>query len=131
MRDIELLLEAIQAALPEDAVLYLENSRRYMPSELLEFLDGNPAPHPRQVARGTLWPKPATFHVVALPSTLERLRDVASRHAAPEVCDHLVVYRDDDVLLTAYDAGGGSVFVAKSLGQATIARMRLVLEGTG
>lgn len=129
--DIGLVLEGIRDLLPDDAVLYLEGSRRSMAPELLEFLHANAAPQPRRAARGTLWPGPATFHALATASNLDRIREIESRHGAPEICDHLVVYRDEEVLLTAYDVGDGSVYGAKALGEPTIARMRSILAGHG
>jgi hypothetical protein len=35
------------------------------------------------------------------PPAAEMERD----HAAPEICDQLVIYRDEEVVLTAYEAG--------------------------
>ena len=128
VRDLGLVLEATRA-LPHDAILYLEGSRRSLAPELLEALHANAAPQPIRVARGTLWPRPATFHILLTASNLDRIREIESRHAAPEICDHLVVYRDDEVLLTAYDAGDGAVYVAKALGEPTIKRMRSILAG--
>jgi hypothetical protein len=129
VRDLDTVLEVIQEGLP-DSVLYLEGSRRHMAPELVEFLEANPAPHPMQVAKGTIWPKSAKFHLATSRENLDRLREIDGRHADPEICDHLVVYRDGSVLLTAYDAGDGEVYVSKRLSADVIDRMRRIV-GSG
>ena len=49
-------------------------------------------------------------------------------HAAPEICSHLVVYRDEEVLLTAYGAGYGSVYVSKRLSQGQLEQLRTLFQ---
>ena len=47
--------------------------------------------------------------------------------ASPEVAFHLAVYRGEDVLLWADDAGDGTILVAKSLPPETVERFRSAL----
>ena len=55
------------------------------------------------------------FHLPLSGTNLGDLRELAERHAEPEVCDHLVVYREGEVLLWAHDAGSGDVMVSRKL----------------
>ncbi|HEX6207090.1 MAG TPA: hypothetical protein VF058_01915 [Actinomycetota bacterium] len=125
--DLGSLLECIQQVLPEDAVLYLEGSRRHMAPELREFLEANPVPRPAEIPKGTSWPKSAQYHLETSDPNLNQLRVIESRHLQPEVCDHLIVYRGHEVLMTAYDAGHGDVYVSKSLPAEDIDRMKRIL----
>jgi hypothetical protein len=43
------------------------------------------------------------------------------------VADHLVVYRGEEVLLWAHDAGAGRVRLSRSLAPETVERFRLAL----
>jgi hypothetical protein len=117
------LLAAVDDAMPKDAVLYLEGGS--IAPEIAAFLAARPALEPREVARGTIWPTARTFHVPL--TALPEVRALAERHAAPEVCDHLVVYRGDEWLLWAHDAGYGYVQLARSLPVETVERFRLAL----
>ena len=64
---------------------------------------------------GTIWPQPQTFHLPLTNEVGEALRLLGERFAQPEMCDHLVVYRDEDILLSAYDAGIDIVWVSRAL----------------
>jgi hypothetical protein len=106
------LLRAVDEALPKDgAVLYVEGTS--IDPEVASFLAARPAGDTREVARGTIWPTPQTFHVSL--SALPELRALAEGRVDFEVCDHVVVYRGDELLLWAHDAGDGYVQVARSL----------------
>jgi hypothetical protein len=109
--------------MPDDAVLYLEGTS--ISSAVEEYLQAHRAPVQREVARGTLWPRPDTFHLPL--GDLNGLRALAERHAEPEICDHPAVYRGSQLLLTAYDAGFGEVLLARALPDETARRFRLAL----
>jgi hypothetical protein len=126
--DLYALLRALEEAMPEDAVLYVEGTSTA--SEIEEFLRANAIEPVTQVTRGTVWPRPRSFHIPTRRPLLRSLRELADRHAEPEICAHLVVYRDDQVLLSAYDAGSETVWVRRDLPEETINRLRGVL-GSG
>jgi hypothetical protein len=65
----------------------------------------------REIKANTLWPKPRVFHIPLTGDNLAQFRNRAGNHAEPEAADHLVVYRGEDVLLWAHDAGHGYVSV--------------------
>jgi len=113
VRDLYGLLKAIDLAMPKEATLYVEGTS--IAPEVRDYLGRRQGPAPRRVEPGTLWPKPQVFHLPLEGRKLEELRDLAERHAEPEICDHLVVYLDDRVLLWAHDAGSGHVELARSL----------------
>lgn len=113
--DLYELLRAIDEVLPEDTILYLENTS-FAPA-VRRFLDALP-PEPTvlaQIASGTLYPEPETLHLPLRGSNLTKLRELAEHLAEPEICDHLAVYRNDALLLTAHDAGDGEVEVGPHL----------------
>ncbi|HEX9198148.1 MAG TPA: hypothetical protein VF865_01205, partial [Acidobacteriaceae bacterium] len=72
----------------------------------------------------TLWPKPKVFHIPLTGDNLADFRNLAENHAEPEVADHLVVYRGNDVLLWAHDAGYGYVYVARDLSKSIVEAVR-------
>jgi hypothetical protein len=126
VRDLHALLRGIEEAMPEDAVLYLEGTS--IAREIEEFLRLNAVEPVAHVTSGTAWPKPRSFHLPTTRPVLGGLRERAAGHAAPELCDHLVVYRDDEVLLSAYDAGAETVWVRRDLPEESLARLRELLS---
>ena len=120
--DLYRLLRAIDEAMPKDAVLYLEASA--IAPDVASFLESRPAQDRREIKANTLWPKPKVFHIPLTGDNLAEFRNLAEKHAEPEVADHLVVYRGEDVLLWAHDAGSGYVEVARDLSESIVEALR-------
>jgi hypothetical protein len=124
--DFHILLRGIDEAMPRDAILYLEGDATAPAVE--EFLKAHEAPERREISpnvRGD----PA-FHLPLADDNLGQLRLLAESCASPEVAFHLAVYRGDEILLWAHDAGDGSLYVAGSLADETIERLRTALGPT-
>ena len=124
-RDWSVLFAGLEAALPGDCYLYLEASS--MTPDVRAFVERQAVEPLAHVARGTIWPKPRVFHLLATRETLAELARLSDVHAAPEVCDHLVVYRDARVILAAHDYGFDHVYVSRSLPAEAIDRLRSCL----
>jgi hypothetical protein len=127
VEDFYALLRAIDEVMPRDAVLYLEGTS--IVGEVAAFLDTRQLVDQPAIEANTLWPKPRFFHLPLTGTNLAELRALAEHHAEPEVADHLVVYRDIDVLLWAHDAGAGYVTVSRFLPEETVERFRSSLGG--
>ena len=127
--DFHILLRAIDEAMPEDAILCLEGDATA--PAVAEFLREHEA---EDADRRELMANPGgrvvTFHLPLAGDNLARLRLLAESCAAPEVAFHLAVYRGDEVLLWAHDAGDGSLSLARSLPPETIEQMRSALGDT-
>lgn len=123
--DLYALLRAIDEAMPKDAVLYVEGVT--IAADVASFLESRAAGDKRHIKPNTPWPKPKVFHLPLTGDNLADFRNLAEKHAEPEVADHLVVYRGDDVLMWAHDAGSGYVDVARDLSQSTVAAFRAAL----
>jgi hypothetical protein len=123
--DLYELLRAIDETMPKEATLYVEG--RSIVREIKEFLNSHQAILPYEIECGTTRSKPLAFHMPLAGANLADLRQLAGHHAEPEVCDTIVVYREDEIFLWAHDAGYGYVEVARSLPVKTIERFRFAL----
>jgi hypothetical protein len=123
--DFYALLRAIDEVMPRDAILYVEGTS--IASEVKDFLASRRALATYPIEPGTLYPKPAAYHLPLADPNLTDLRSIAERHAEPEVADHLAVYRGNELLLTAYDSGNGEVYVARSLPTERLQALRSAL----
>jgi hypothetical protein len=125
--DFHLLLRAIDAAMPEDATLYLEGNQ-IAPAVARYLREHDIAPR-REIAsdsaRGV-----GAFHLPLADGALRDLRTIAEDHLRFEVASHLAVYRGDETLLWAHEAGDGIVTLATSLPEETIERFREELGPT-
>ena len=108
--DLYALLRAIDETMPKDATLYIEGNS--IAAEIKSFLSSRDAPEPE------------TFHLPLGGTNLTEFRALAEHHAEPEVADHLAVYRGDELLLTAHDAGDGEARISRALPKRTVQRLR-------
>lgn len=127
VRGLDPLLAAIGDSIPADAVLCVETTAAA--PDVVAFLESRQIADPRAVASNTLWPRPRTFHVPASADTIAGLRQLCKHHADVEVADHLVVYRENEVLLWAHDAGDGRVMLAGRFRENAIERFRRAAAG--
>lgn len=111
---------AIGQLFAADAVLYMEGTS--IAPDIHEFLSKRPAAHTRSIQLGTVWPKPSCHHMNLIPEYLAELTRLAEHYAEPEICDHLVVYSTDEMLLQWYDAWMGPIEVAQSVDRAGLTR---------
>jgi hypothetical protein len=125
--DFHILLRAIDEAMPKDAVLALEGDATA--PAVAAFLREHEAADPRELVANASG-KVVVHHLPLADDNLGRLRVLAEDCASPEVAFHLAIYRGEEVLLWAHDAGDGSLLVAKSLPSETVERFRSALGPT-
>jgi hypothetical protein len=101
-RDAAAFIRALPELLPEGTLLYLEG--RPTSREAAAFLEAHRVAPQAELARGTIWPKPKTFHLPMSQDTIAGLARLFECHASPEICDHFHAYRETQVLLCWYDA---------------------------
>ena len=129
VRRLDTLLEALDAGMPADAVVYVEGTTFAADVHAaLAALPSIPKEQRRTDLRGTLLPVPESFHVPVRGGVLHVLRELEQRHASAEVCTHLAVYRGDEILALAHDAGDAPLFVGRTLAPDAVERMRRVVE---
>jgi hypothetical protein len=97
------LLAGIEHALPRPAVMFIEGTSIAGPPR--ELLDQRAIDPERDDLWGTIWPRSEGFDIPVTDENVRDLVDLAKRHPAEEVCDHVTVYRGDRVLLVAHDVG--------------------------
>jgi hypothetical protein len=74
-----------------------------------------------KIERGTIWPRPKSFHVSISDAVMNGLAKISERHAEPEVADHMVAYHQQGILLEWYDAGLDPIYVSKQIGEESLA----------
>lgn len=128
VRRLDTLLEALEVGMPADGVAYVESvAFTDDVRAALGALPAAPEAQRRADLRGTLWPSPWSFHLPVSSGVLAVLRDLDKRHASPEVCAHLAVYRGQEILALAHDAGDGALLVGRSLPDGALEAMRQVV----
>ncbi|HET8539991.1 MAG TPA: hypothetical protein VFL83_08990 [Anaeromyxobacter sp.] len=128
VRRLDTLLEALEEGMPPDAVVYVEGAA--FASDVraaLAALPSIPEEQRRTDLRGTLLPVPESFHIPVRSGVLGVLRELEQRHASPEVCTHVAVYRGNEILALAHDAADASLLVGR-LARDAVEKMRRVVE---
>jgi hypothetical protein len=99
--DAALFLGGLHLLRLEDATIYLEATYDRAIRQCLERVSVEPR---TKVAVGTLWPRPDVWHVPFSTSNVEDLTRVCLTDTGPRLCDHVLVYQTDGVMLQWYDA---------------------------
>jgi hypothetical protein len=122
---LDVFLEDLRDVAPEGSILVIEGKPTQDVRDFLERVSIKPEV---RIARNTIWPKQDFFHIPATRVNLDEILEFTLNHAEPEVCDHLVLYRDRQVLLWLHDASDGYVYGHPSLGLAQLERVRKRLK---
>jgi hypothetical protein len=128
IRGSERFFLSLHQLLPDPAYLVFEGVS--IASDVRELLQASAVPARRQVAVGTLWPEPSTFHVPSSASFLAALAELAAQHAEPEMCDHFHAYDESRGLLQWYDAFDLPLLVSGSIEEARISSFCAALGAT-
>jgi hypothetical protein len=116
--DIALFIREMGMLFPQGSTIYLEGTA--IVSGIQEYLGSIRAEETTKLEMGTIWPRPKIFHVPLVDEHLQRLAEFTDTHAMAEVCDHLHVYKDDEVLLQGYDIWDKVVYVSGKTGEGPI-----------
>lgn len=128
VRRLDTLLEALEDGMPPDAVVYVEGvGFADDVRAALAALPSIPTDEQRTDLRGTLVPVPMSFHLPLASGVLRILRELEKRHASPEVCTHLAVYRGEEILALAHDATGDALLVGRTVAPDAVERMRSIV----
>jgi hypothetical protein len=95
-------LGALDILAPQGAHLFLEGGSH--PSHLRDYLEAHDQHVTPRPALGTLWPRHKWFILSVERAVLSDLARLTATLPYPEICDHLHVFREDQVLLEGHDA---------------------------
>jgi hypothetical protein len=84
IRTAEEFFSALTEVLPLPVHLCFEGTS--ISSDVRSLLASNAVTTTLQIPRGTIWPKPSVFHVLATEQFIHELAALAGRHAEPERC---------------------------------------------
>jgi len=107
------LFKALVNLMPEDSIFCLETTSSV--EEVMAFLEANKIPPVTKVQLGTLWPKPAVYHIPLNEQTMQQMAELAVSFVMPEICDHIHIYKDGEVLLEWFDAFWQPLYVSRKI----------------
>jgi hypothetical protein len=129
VRTADEFFQAVSLLVPDATHMFLEGS----PDPDVEAaLADAPGGSDYAAPAGTFWSWPRTnkrFSVRASPALFERLSQVASGHAEPEICDHIHFYRDGVALVQWFDAFSDPMLVSKSVPRERVERFAAACGG--
>ncbi len=123
-----------QVSAPGDEIVFIRNLHRLLgegaylvvegtiAEDVKRFLKSCQPPTCPKIELDTIWPRPEVFHLPVSSANLEALADLMSRHALPEVCDHLKAYKGNHEIMAWYDAGWNDpCYVSEEVGEDRLA----------
>ena len=99
--DSTVFFRTLEEIFPDGSILQLEGT----PSpDVKEYLCARLTDDTLKISKGTIWPHPECFRISIMKENMNGLAELSKSHAEPEFCDHLVIYRDNEVLMEWHDA---------------------------
>ena len=118
--DAKLAFETLADLTPDDAFLCLEGGAHS--SEISTFMNDQSIPAAAKIPHGTIWPRRYCFHFPADSAIFSRLSEFASCHALPEICDHLIVYSTQLILVDWYDVFDRDAYVSATIPEDAVSK---------
>lgn len=112
-KDCQTCFRELPKLFPPAATLCIEGTS--IAPDVKSYLDAHRVKQRTKVQLGTAWPRPAVYHVPCDEQTLSGIVELAEKHAEPEMCDHLYVYKDQRVLLTWNDVFSDPLYISKKV----------------
>lgn len=109
---------ALLGLLPADSIFCIETTSKV--EEVQSFLQANKIPHTTKVQLGTIWPKPDVFHLSFNEQNMQQMAQLAESFAMPEICDHIHIYKDEEVLLEWFDAFWQPLYISKQIPESEV-----------
>lgn len=111
-------LRALVDILPDGAILYLEGGSPK--GKLKLFLEEKEIIEQTHTAYRKFWPRPAVFHIQAMPESLLELAAIIENSTNPIRIKHLRVYKDQQILMEGDDYGCKPIFISKQVSEERI-----------
>jgi hypothetical protein len=92
--------QALELLVKDNATIYLECSNGH---DVLKNLTEYEIDPKYDIYPGTTWPRSNKLHLPLNEEVIKKLTEISKTHATPEYADHLVIYKDDEVIIEAYD----------------------------
>ena len=109
---------ALVELVPAYSIFCLETTNPV--EEVTAFLEANKMPPARKVQLGTMWPRPAVYHIPLNEQTMQQVAQLAENFAMPEICDHIHIYNEGAVLLEWFDAFWQELYISKKIPEDTV-----------
>lgn len=107
-RDLAAFVRQLPELLPEGSILYLEGAG--ISRAVCGTLEALAVEAQEEVYRGTMWPRPKTFHIPMTAENIDCLAGLFETRVAIEICEHFHAYKEGLLLLEWYDACSGDSF---------------------
>ena len=108
--DITTFINEMSILFPEGSIIYIEGT--CLDPSIQKYLQAHHAEEITKVETGTIWPRPAFYHISLSEEHLQKLAGFTENYALPEICGHLIVYRGNEVLLEGYDFFDQDIYLA-------------------
>jgi hypothetical protein len=112
-KNCRLFFRELPKLFPTGTTLCIEGTS--IAHDIKSFLETHRVTEITKVRLGTLWPRPSVYHVPCEEQTLSGLIELSERHAEPEICDHIYVYRGLEVLLEFNDAFSERLYISNKV----------------
>jgi len=111
--DTEVFFGILPKCLPDASTIFFEGT--FIADEVKGCLSRHAEAGKHLPGRQTLWPMSTLYRCKFSQRLCDEMQELSSRHAQPELCDHLSIYRGEEEVLAFHDFGANHIYVAGSV----------------
>jgi hypothetical protein len=104
---------ALIELIPADSTFCIEGTN--LVEEVRSFLQASRIPHLTRVQLATSYPKPDVFHIAFNEENMKQMAEFAENFTIPEICDHIYIYQNNEMLLEWNDAFSNPLYISKKI----------------
>ena len=119
--DAERFFAILPTVFPQATIFFAEGTS--IAKDVIHCYELFATPGPFLPGRDTFFPRSRVFRCSASPAFFQALSAVSSRHANPEILDHLSLYEGDRQLLHWHDAFANAFMLDGQLPESSVAAL--------
>ena len=122
--DAEVFFGALPKCLPDASTIVFEGTSfsDEVKGTLSRHAEAGPFPQ-----RQTLWPRSNLYRCKFSAALCFEMRELSKRHAEPELCDHLSVFRGEEEILAFHDFGANNIYVSGAISEEAVSAFATAL----
>jgi hypothetical protein len=112
---------ALITLMPDECTFCVETTS--LAEEVREFFEASKIPYITKVQLGTgsAYPAaPKVFHIAFSEQNMRQFEEFAENFAMPEICDHIHIYKYNEVLLEWFDVFSNPLYISKKISEDSI-----------
>jgi len=125
-KDYENFFNFLRIIVPTESIIYIEGDS--IIEKIREYYESKKISNFVKVEMGTIWPRPTFYHIPFNEENILKLIEFFNNYAEPEILDHLIIYKHNEVFISGYDFLDKEIWVSSLIDENKIKKFCEMLD---